>query len=78
MTTTSSLGRNLAWAYYDLGQPERGRALHEANLARARAMGNRRMEAGTLQGLAWRAVDQGNPTEAVEMVKQSYPIPTVS
>ena len=68
------VGRNLAWAYYDLGEPERGRALHEANLARARAIGNRRMEAGTLQGLAWRAVDQGHPDEAVAMVRQSYPI----
>ena len=67
-------GRNLAWAYYDLGEPDRGRALHEANLARARAIGNRRMEAATLQGLAWRAVDEGNPAEAVEMVKQSYAI----
>ncbi|MGI8828268.1 MAG: ATP-binding protein [Candidatus Limnocylindria bacterium] len=67
-------GRNLAWAYYDLGQSERGRALHQANLARARAIGNRRIEAGTLQGLAWRAVEAGNPIEAVEMVRQSYPI----
>src|SRR5687768_12090576 len=32
------------------------------------------MEAGTLQGLAWRAVEQGNPSEAVEFTKQSYPI----
>jgi len=40
--------RSLAWACINVGDRERGRALHEENLRRARALSNERIEAITL------------------------------
>jgi uncharacterized protein HemY len=43
---------HLAWVYERLGDPERARSLHEENLHRARATGNKRIEAGSSGQLA--------------------------
>lgn len=64
----------LAWMCYRLGDRERGRALHEDNLQRARAIGNEHIEASTLGALAMIAVDQGRVDDALSMLKESHRI----
>ena len=64
--------RGLAWACISLGDPERGRALHEENLRRARALSNERIEAITLGALAMLALQEGRVEEVVPMLKESH------
>ena len=64
--------RGLAWACISLGERERGRALHEDNLRRARALRNRRIEAVTLGALAIHAVQDGRMDEAIPMLLESH------
>jgi len=59
---------------YRLGDRERGRALHEDNLRRARALGNEHIEASTLGALAMIAVDDGRVDDAISMLKESHRI----
>ncbi|TME82538.1 MAG: hypothetical protein E6I45_05880 [Chloroflexi bacterium] len=64
--------RGLAWACITLGERERGRALHEENLHRARALGNRRVEAITLGALAIHALQDGRLDDAIPMLLESH------
>ncbi|HEX9599772.1 MAG TPA: adenylate/guanylate cyclase domain-containing protein [Gaiellaceae bacterium] len=64
--------RSLAWAVIGLGDRDRGRALHEENLRRARALSNKRIEAITLGALAMHAVQDGRIEEAVSMMNESH------
>jgi predicted ATPase/class 3 adenylate cyclase len=64
--------RSLAWACINLGERERGRALHEENLRRARALSNERIEAITLGALAMHALEEGEVDDAVSMLKESH------
>jgi len=64
--------RGLAWACITLGERERGRALHEENLRRARALSNERIEAITLGALAMHALEEGEVEDAVSMLKESH------
>ena len=64
--------RGLAWACISLGERERGRALHEENLRRARALSNRRIEAITLGALAMHAVQDGRINDAIPMMRESH------
>jgi tetratricopeptide (TPR) repeat protein len=57
--------------YYELGDLERARALHEENLDRARAAGNERIAATTLSALAEYALREGRVQEAVPMLKEA-------
>lgn len=63
--------RDLAWICTLLGDHERARELHEANLQRARALPNERVEASTLQALARYAFEADRADEARLMLKQS-------
>jgi non-specific serine/threonine protein kinase len=64
----------LAWMCYRNGERERGRALHEDNLRRARALGNAHIEASTLGALAMIAVDEGRVDDALSMLRASHRI----
>jgi predicted ATPase len=66
--------RMLAWACYRLGDRKRGRALHEDNLRRARALGNEHIEASTLSALAMIAVDEGRVHDAISMLREGHRI----
>ena len=59
--------RLLAWMYYELGDRPRARALHESNLARARELGTRDLEASILGALSEYAVDDGRIVDAVAL-----------
>ena len=63
--------RHLALAYADLGDVHRARALHEANVVRARETGNPRMEASALGSLAEYALDQGRTDDALALLERS-------
>jgi predicted ATPase/class 3 adenylate cyclase len=66
--------RMLAWTYHRLGDLDRGRALLEENLRRARAGSDEFSQAGTLNALAMIAVDQRRAQDAVSMLAEAYPI----
>jgi predicted ATPase len=72
----STLGatRALAWAYHQLGNLEHARALHEDNLARARALANKPMQADLLGSLANLAVDQDRVADALSMLNENHHI----
>jgi predicted ATPase len=59
--------RLLAWMYYELGDRPAARALHEANLAQAREIGWRELEAGILGALSEYAIDDGRFVDAVDL-----------
>jgi non-specific serine/threonine protein kinase len=63
-----------AWMCYSLGDRERGRALHEDNLRRARAIGSKRIEASALGALAMIAVDDGRVDDALSLLRESEQI----
>jgi predicted ATPase len=56
--------RLLSWAYHELGERARARQLTERTLERARALGNRSLQATLLGALASRALEDGRPHEA--------------
>jgi hypothetical protein len=62
---------HLAWACEELGDLERGRALHQENLRRAQAAGNKRMEAMSLEGLAFHARLEGRTEESLALLRGS-------
>jgi predicted ATPase len=64
--------RGLAWACLELGDAERGRALHEENLQRARALGNTRIEAITLGALSTEYIEEGRLDVALPMLLESH------
>jgi predicted ATPase len=64
--------RGLAWACLELGDAERGRALHEENLQRARALGNTRVEAITLGALSTYLIEEGRLDVALPMLLESH------
>ena len=57
-TTRSGATRSLGWTYHDTGDFARAREIHEANLRRAREVGNRAVEATTLGVLGTILVDE--------------------
>ncbi len=63
--------RLLAWMYYELGNRVAARALHEANLVRARELGSRDLEASILGALSEYAVDDGRMADAVSLAAAS-------
>ncbi|MBA3347965.1 MAG: winged helix-turn-helix domain-containing protein [Actinobacteria bacterium] len=63
--------RHLAGARAELGDVDRARALHEDNLARARASGNERIEASTLGALAEHALRDDRFEEASSLLEKS-------
>lgn len=64
--------RSLAWACLELGDVERGRALHEENLQRARTLGNTRVEAITLGALSTYHIEDGQLDIALPMLLESH------
>jgi predicted ATPase/class 3 adenylate cyclase len=64
--------RGLAWACLELGDAERGRALHEENLQRARALGNTRIEGITLGALSTYHIEDGRLDVALPMLLGSH------
>lgn len=66
--------RMLAWTYRELGDRERGRALHEDNLRRARTLRDKGLEATTLRALASYAIEDGRVPDAVSLAKESLVI----
>jgi predicted ATPase/class 3 adenylate cyclase len=64
--------RVLAWVCAELGDKATWKALHEENLPRARAAGNRRIEAMTLGSLAFCAIDEGRLRDAAPLARDSY------
>jgi tetratricopeptide (TPR) repeat protein len=58
----------------ELGDMDRGRALTEDMLGRARALGNERIEAEALEGLAFHAQKEGRFEEALSMLNEAYRI----
>jgi predicted ATPase len=66
---------NLAWVVGELGDLEQEKRLYEAILPRARALGNRHLEAFTLgTGLSYIARTEGQLVEAASMLRESFRI----
>jgi predicted ATPase len=63
--------RKRAWMYEALGDRGKSRALHEANLDRARAAGNDYMVATTLAILSTDALAEGRYDDAIAMLQES-------
>jgi hypothetical protein len=63
--------RTFAWTYHELGDLEQARALHEENLARARALNNSLAQAATLNSLASIALDEGRVEDSISLRKES-------
>ena len=66
--------RDLAWTYEEIGDLPRARVLYEDGLRRARALGNMRLEARLLGGLAIVAVDEGRAEDARALLKENFPM----
>jgi predicted ATPase/class 3 adenylate cyclase len=66
--------RSLAFACLAQGKAELGRAVHEQNLERARALGNRRAEATILGALALLAANEGRIDDALDLLIENMPI----
>jgi tetratricopeptide (TPR) repeat protein len=63
--------RMLAWAYDELGEPERARRLKEDVLEQARAAGDKHVQVHALEALAHRAAE-GQADEAASLLKEAY------
>ena len=63
--------RMLAWAYAELGEPDRARELTEAVLEQARAAGDTHVQVHALEALAHR-VAEGQADEAASLLKEAY------
>jgi predicted ATPase/class 3 adenylate cyclase len=72
--TTLHVTRTLAFAYHQLGDLDRARELHEENLERARALGNRSAMAVVLGSLSAIAVEQGRLQDAWSIMRENHPI----
>ena len=64
----------LGWVYSALGEPERGQALYEDTLRRARAAGASNMQALALSGLSRLAITQDRARDAVSFLKESFEV----
>lgn len=62
--------RMLAWTRYEMGDHAEARALHEKNLARARAVGNQFIEASTLGALGGYAATEGRTEDAFRLLEE--------
>ena len=67
-------GRMLGWMYSELGERARARSLYEDNLARARSIANEQITAETLEALASLAVADGEPRDAIPLLREAYGI----
>jgi predicted ATPase/class 3 adenylate cyclase len=63
--------RELGWVYFNLGQRERGRALHQDTLRRARQLGNERIEAIVLGALSMSMLEARRLDEATGLLVES-------
>ena len=63
--------RALAFVHDSSGDTERARALHEANLGRARELGYLDTEAGTLGSLTTIAIQEGRADDARELAREN-------
>src|SRR5439155_6536830 len=68
---TELVSRNIAGVYYELGDREKARAIHEANLPRARSMGKLEMEQEIVGTLGEYALEEGRVADAVPMLVES-------
>jgi predicted ATPase len=66
--------RHLAWTYYELGDRDRARTLHEDNLRLARALHVRDLEASILGALAEYAAEEGRLKDASSLAAESIRI----
>jgi len=64
--------RSIGWTYHDTGDLARAREIHEANLVRARELGNRAIEGTTLGVLGTILVAEGRALEAFSFIEQAY------
>ncbi|HJP71327.1 MAG TPA: adenylate/guanylate cyclase domain-containing protein [Candidatus Limnocylindria bacterium] len=63
--------RNVAWMEYELGNRAEAESLHQEVIRRARADGNRRMEASSLGALAEYAILDGRPADGLDRLRRS-------
>ena len=63
--------RTLAFVYHEMQQLDAARELHNKNAERARALGNRQLEAVTLGALSMIAVDEGRYDEALSLLHEN-------
>jgi tetratricopeptide (TPR) repeat protein len=71
---TLDAAHDVAWAYGELGDRERARALEEENLRLARELHNEQTEAIILELLASYAVDEGRAEDALSLATESLRI----
>jgi tetratricopeptide (TPR) repeat protein len=64
--------RSVGWTYHDTGDLARAREIHEANLLRAREIGNRAIEGTTLGVLGTILVAEGRAPESFPSIEQAY------
>jgi len=64
--------RALAWSYEELGDRDRSKELHRENLVRARAIGNRLMEARSLGSLGAILGEEGRLDESLPLLAGAY------
>ncbi len=64
--------RMLAWAYDELGEPDRARRLKEDVLEQARAAGDKHVQVHALESLAHSAAPEGRVEEAATLLEQAY------
>ena len=64
--------RNIGWTYQETGDLTRARDINEANLLRARAVGNRSIEGTTLGILGAILVAEGRAPEAFAFLEQAH------
>jgi tetratricopeptide (TPR) repeat protein len=64
--------RSVGWTYHDTGDLARAREIHEANLVRAREIGNRALEGTTLGVLGTILVAEGRAQESFAFLEQAY------
>jgi predicted ATPase/class 3 adenylate cyclase len=63
--------RSLAFTYHGLDDLDRARAVHEESLERARALGNRPLEAVVLGALAMVALDDGRIDDSLALLEEN-------
>jgi predicted ATPase len=66
--------RRLAWAYEELGDLERSRAIHNENIRRARELGDTFIEARSLAVLGSFELEAGRVETAIPLLEESYRI----
>jgi predicted ATPase len=64
--------RSVGWTYLETGDLARAREIHEANLVRAREIGNRALEGSTLSVLGTILVSEGRAGEGFPLIERAY------